>query len=74
MTPDLIFVLGCVLAVLSIPAIVSAFADGRRPRVAALTILIGGGMIIYAMTERPGAYTLETLPDIFAQVVSQVIN
>ena len=72
MDPDILFVLGCVIAVLAIPAIVSAFADGRTPRAPALIILIGAGMIGYAMIERPGNYTMSTFPDVFARVIGQL--
>lgn len=74
MDPDVIFVLGCLIAVLSVPAIISAFADGRTPRAPAIIVLLGGAMMSYAIAERPGAYSFETVPDVFASVVSRVIN
>ena len=51
---ELIFVLGCVLTAFSIPAIVSAFSDGRTPRYLVVIILIGVVMIGYAVNGRPG--------------------
>lgn len=74
MDPDVIFVLGSVFSILSVPAIISAFADGRAPRAPAIIILLGGAMMAYAISERPGAYSFETAPDVFASVVSRVIN
>ena len=74
MDPDVFFVLGSVLAVLSIPAIISALVDGRGPRAPALIVLIGGGMMAFAVSERPGSYSFETVPDVFAKVISQVVN
>jgi len=71
---DLIFVLGCVVSVLSIPAIVSAFSDNRTPRYPALIILIGVVMIGYAVNERPGAYNFDSLPDVFLKVVGRYIG
>jgi len=73
MDPDVMFVLGCIIAVLAVPAIISAFADGRTPRAPALIVLIGGGMIGYAMVERPGNYNLDTLPDTFARVFASLL-
>ena len=70
---DLLFVLGFIICVLAVPAIISAFADGRAPRVPAFIVLIGGGMIGYAMYERPGNYSLENLPDTFARVFAGLI-
>ncbi|MCO4847720.1 MAG: hypothetical protein KC448_07075 [Yoonia sp.] len=71
---DLIFVIGCIITVFSIPAIVSAFSDNRTPRYPALIILIGVVMAGYAINERPGAYTFETVPDVFMRVVSRYLG
>lgn len=71
---DLIFVLGCIVTVFAIPAIVSAFSDGRTPRYPALIILIGIVMVGYSVNERPNAYTIETIPDVFAKVVGRYIG
>ena len=74
MDTDLIFVAGVVIAVLSVPAIVSAFMDARAPRAPALIILIGALMIGYAVRERPMTYTLATVPDAFMRVVADVMR
>ena len=46
MDPDLFFVVGFVLGVLAIPAIASAFLDGRAPRLPAYLFIIGGLMTL----------------------------
>ena len=74
MDPDLIFVVGFIIAVLSIPAMVSAFSDSRSPRVPAIVVLIGGLLIGYAMNEKPGAYGFETFPDVFVGVIGNLVN
>jgi len=74
MDPDIFFVLGIVLSVLSIPAIVSAFSESRAPRVGAIVVLTGVLMIAYAVISRPGAYTFETMPDVFMRVAGMVLN
>lgn len=74
MDPDLLFVLGCVLGVLTVPALVSAISDGRAPRAPSLLVVMAGGMIAFAVAERPGAYSFETLPDVFAKVISRALN
>lgn len=70
MDPDTIFVLGLGLGVLSIPAIVSAVSNGRRPRIATITMMIAGVMVVYAMSQTPGGYTIEEIPRIFARVIN----
>ena len=74
MNTDMIFVVGFIIVVLSIPAIVSAFSDSRTPRVPAIVVLIGGLMIGYAINERPGAYSFETIPEVFVRVIGKVMN
>lgn len=71
---DLVFIVGCIIAVFAIPAIVSAFSDSRTPRYPILIILIGALMILYASNERPGAYNFETLPDVFMRVIGRYIG
>lgn len=73
MDPDLIFVIGVVVAVFSVPAMVSAMTDGRAPRAPLMVVVISGLMIGYAMQQNPGAYSLKTLPDVFVQVVARFI-
>ncbi|UWQ99725.1 hypothetical protein K3729_02700 [Rhodobacteraceae bacterium S2214] len=74
MDSDVLCVVGFIIAVLSIPAIVSAFSDNRSPRVPAIVVLIGALMIGYAINERPGAYNFDTLPDVFVRVIGKVLN
>lgn len=72
--PDLALVIGLIVGAFSIPAIVSAMSEARAPRVAAITVLIAGGLIAYALSTKPGGYTLEQIPDVFVQVVADVIG
>jgi hypothetical protein len=71
MDTDLALVLGLVIAALSIPSILSAISDSRAPRASAITILIGGGLIVFAVTGKPGGYQLAEVPDIFVNVVAR---
>ena len=71
MDPDLFFVAGLVMAVLAIPAIFSAFLDGRAPRLPAYLFIIGGLMIGYAIQQRPTSYGFDTIPDVFVRVIGR---
>ena len=69
--PDLALVLGIIIAGFSIPSILSAISDSRAPRASAVTILIAGGLILYAVNERPGGLTLQQIPDIFVNTIAR---
>jgi len=73
MSPDISLVLGVILAGLSVPSILSALSDRRAPRASAITILIAGGLILYAFTTRPGGYTLQDVPDAFVRVFAMLL-
>lgn len=73
MDPDIALVLGLIIAAFSIPSILSAFSDRRTPRASAITILIGGALVIYAIQGKPGGYAIDEVPDVFVKVVAQFI-
>ena len=70
---DLAMVVGIVLAVLSIPSILSAVTDRRSPRASAITILIAAGLIVFALQKNPGRYSFGTLPDVFVSVAADLL-
>ena len=72
MDTDLALVLGIVIAALSIPSILSALSDRRAPRASAITILIAGGLIVFAVTGKPGGYALQDIPDTFVRVTARL--
>jgi len=74
MNPDYFLVVGIILAGFSVPSILSAITDGRAPRASALTILIAGGMLLYAIQTKPGGYTLNDVPTAFARVFGEYLN
>lgn len=73
MDTDLILTLGLMLSVFSIPAMMSAYSDSRRLRAPALIVLIAGGMILFALTTRPGGYRLAEIPEVFYSVVARYL-
>lgn len=74
MSHDLALVLGLVIAGFAIPAIVSAFSDSRTPRAASLMVMLGGGLIAWAVMGKPGGYTLENIPEVFIQVTRSLFG
>lgn len=74
MNPDVMLVIGLIVAAFSIPPILGAFAEGRAPRAAAIMVLIGGGLIALAVSQKPGGYEINEIPDVFVRVVGQFIR
>ncbi|MCU0817654.1 MAG: hypothetical protein MUF74_14855 [Cypionkella sp.] len=70
---DLMFVIGATVCALTIPSVMSAYADGRAPRVAAILFVAGGFLLGTALVQRPGGLTLGEIPDIFFRVLARYI-
>ncbi len=69
MDPDMLFVIGLALGILSIPAVVSAISNGERPRIATITLMIAGTMLVWAISNKPGGYPMESIPTVVARVL-----
>ncbi|TGD44583.1 hypothetical protein EEB11_03085 [Pseudotabrizicola sediminis] len=74
MDSDLMFVIGAVLVVLSVPSMFSALVDSRPPRAAAIILLIGGTLVVIALNQKPGGVALAQIPDIFFRVIARFVN
>lgn len=74
MDPDLIFVIGLILGIFSIPSVLSAISDGHAPRVAAFTIIAAGVMVVWAIQNKPGGYDIYDVPDVFVQVIARYLT
>ena len=73
MDPDLALVVGIVVTVLSFPPLISALSERRPPRVGAIALLVGLGLIGYAMATVQGGYTVTGIPKVFVRVVNLYI-
>ncbi len=65
---DTFMILGILVFAAAFPAAVGAFSRGSPPRAAIIAFVIGGGMIVYAQSSRPGGYSLEEIPRLFLSV------
>ncbi|MBN2630426.1 MAG: hypothetical protein JXR75_07790 [Rhodobacteraceae bacterium] len=74
MDTDLMFVVGTVLAALSIPSILSAYSDSRPPRAAAVILMIGGTLLVVALSQKPGGVTISEIPNIFLRVFARYLG
>lgn len=67
---DMYLVLGIIVLALSVPSVLNAVLEGHAPRIAAISLLVGGGLVAYAVAQKPGGYTLEDIPEAFVRVVA----
>jgi len=74
LTQDLFLVVGIVIAGFAIPSILGALSERRSPRAAAVAIMIGGALILLAISQKPGGYSLTDIPDAFVRVVAYFIR
>ncbi len=65
---DTFMILGVVIFALAFPAAVGAFSRGAPPRTAIIAIMIGGVMMVYAHSSRPGGYSIDEIPGLFVGV------
>lgn len=71
---DQILVLSLVICVLAIPPLFSAYVDSRPPRAAAIMLMVGGVLLVIALTQKPGGYSFADLPHVVTRVVAGVIR
>lgn len=70
MDADTLFVLGVLGILLAVPAVISAFTEGRAPRVAAVLFIAGGSCLAIAFAKKPGGYSFAEVPSVFTSVIS----
>ena len=74
MQSDLFLVIGLIIAALALVALLSAYSDGRRPRVGAVMVLMAAGMIGLALYTNPAGYSLAEIPDVFIRVAGHLLR
>ena len=74
MDTDLYLVIGIVICALALPSLLSAFVEGRPPRGGAILVLIGGVLIIVALTNHGRGYSIGEIPDVFYRVLGRYLN
>ena len=74
MGSDQALTLGIILAILSVPACLSALSDDRWPRGAAVMALVAGLSVAYAMVSTPEAYHMADVPEIVIAVLASLVK
>jgi hypothetical protein len=74
MDPDLLLVVGITLGVLAVPSLISAFSEGRPPRIAIVMVLVAGTLVVLALNRRPSGYTFDEVIQAFGNVFSRFLT
>lgn len=74
MNSDLMLVVGLTIGVLTIPALLNAWAESRAPRAAAIMVMIAIGLVAGAVRLNPSGYKLAEIPDVFFRVIGRLVN
>ena len=57
------------MLVFAIPSMVSAYSEERAPRLSAIAVLIGGGLVVLALSRSPAGYGFDDVPRAFTRVI-----
>ena len=74
MNNDQMLVIGIVLCALSLPSLLAAYSEARAPRAGAIILLIGGVLVVVALSRQPSGYTFAEIPDVFVRVIGGLMN
>ena len=74
MTNDFLLVLGLFFAVFSIPSFIGAYSAGQPPRAAVLSIVVGAGLISWAVYQQPNTYSLVEIPELIVSVFARLVR
>jgi hypothetical protein len=71
---DLILVVGIVIGILAVPSLLGAYSENRPPRAAMVMFVVGGGLIVYALSQSPSGYSFAEIPGLFVTVIGRYLN
>ena len=74
MNNDQMLVVGIILCALSFPSLLAAYSESRAPRAGAIILLMGGVLLVVALSRQPTGYTFAEIPDIFVRVIGGLLN
>ena len=74
MDTDLLLVIGIIICALAIPSLMSAWVDGRAPRSGSIIVLIGGVLVVAALSQHRPGYTFSQIPDVFFSVIGRYLR
>ena len=74
MATDYLITAGLIVGLLSIPAMLAAYADGRFPRNAMAALVLSAAIITVAIILNPARYNAADLPNVVIRVIGDIIH
>ncbi len=74
MLADMLLTGGLLVLVFAIPAAVSAYSEMQPPRLAAVSGVLGGVLVVAGLLLAPGGYGWSDIPEAVARVVARVLR
>ena len=74
MINDFLLVLGLFFAAFSIPSLIGAYSGGHPPRAGTLFLVVGAGLISWAVYQQPNTYSLVDLPELIVSVIARLVR
>ena len=74
MDTDLFLIMGLLVTILAVPSVISAFSESRPPRAATVMFLIGGTLIVMALTQGSTRYAVGDLPEVLSRVIARYLH
>lgn len=71
---EILLASGCILTILSFVSIVSTRIEGRKPRVAAISVVAGAGLILAASYVSDDGLQVRDVPYAFVSIVAALLN
>ena len=74
MDTDLVLTIGLALMVLSVPPLLSAWAESRPPRMGSIMAITALGMVLAALWVKPGGYAFNQIPGVVFGVAARFFD
>jgi hypothetical protein len=74
MSMDQILVISIIIIALAIPSLLAAYSESRPPRAAAIMLMIGGVLMVVALTQKTGGYKFDEIPHVFVRVIADLMH
>ena len=74
MDPDFMLVLGLFFIGIGAFSLVEAFSHANPPRLASILFVTGGGLVVWAVSVRPGGYSFGEIPGIVVAVARSAVG